>query len=115
MSTNRSTPYNNLDPDCILSAIESAGFLCTGSLFALNSFENRVYQIGIEDSTPIIAKFYRPHRWSNEAILEEHQFSQELLTHEIPVIAPLPGTNGETLHSHQEFRFALFPRKGGHA
>lgn len=108
-------PYENLDPSLILNAIESAGYLCSGSLLALNSYENRVYQVGIEDSVPLIAKFYRPHRWSNEAILEEHQFSLELVDHEIPIIAPLATADGKTLHEYQGYRFALFPRRGGHA
>lgn len=106
------TPYAQLDPNVILDAIESTGFLCTGSLFALNSYENRVYQIGIEEAQPLIAKFYRPHRWSSEAILEEHQFSLELTQHEIPVIAPLI-INDNTLHHHGDFSFALFSRRGG--
>lgn len=115
MSTeNLNTPYNNLTPELILAAIESVGFQCSGSLLALNSFENRVYQIGIEDSDPLIAKFYRPHRWSNEAILEEHQFALELMELEIPVVAPL-GPNQNTLHHYEEYRFALFPRLGGRA
>jgi len=113
-SDNHKTPYANLDPSLILTAIESAGFQCNGSLLALNSFENRVYQVGIEDSAPIIAKFYRPHRWTNEAILEEHQFALELKELEIPVVAPLI-SNENTLHHYQEFRFALFPRQGGRA
>lgn len=108
------TPYAKLNPEVILDAIESIGFLCSGSLLALNSYENRVYQIGIEGSEPLIAKFYRPLRWSSEAILEEHQFALELAQHELPVIAPLM-INDETLHHHAEFRFALFPRHGGHA
>lgn len=108
------TPYTNLNPDLILAAVESLGFQCTGSLIPLNSYENRVYQIGIEEKEPIIAKFYRPFRWSNEAIIEEHQFASELLQHEIPIIAPII-TNDETLHTHQDFRFALFPRQGGRA
>jgi Ser/Thr protein kinase RdoA (MazF antagonist) len=112
---NKNTPYANLDPGLILDAIESVGYRCSGGLFALNSFENRVYQIGIEDQSPIIAKFYRPHRWSNEAILEEHQFALELKELEIPVIAPLISESGETLHHYQEFRFALFPKQGGRA
>lgn len=108
-------PYENLDPSLILTAVESVGYLCSGSLLALNSYENRVYQVGIEDATPLIAKFYRPHRWTNEAILEEHQFSQELVEHEIPIIAPLATARGNTLHEYQGYRFALFPRRGGHA
>lgn len=112
---NSNIPYNNLNPDLILNAIESIGFRCNGSLLALNSYENRVYQVGIEDDNPIIAKFYRPQRWSDQAILEEHQFAAELLEHEIPVVAPLKSANNETLHHFQEFRFSLFPRKGGRA
>jgi len=112
---NKNIPYANLDPNVILNAIESAGFHCSGSLFALNSYENRVYQVGIEDASPLIAKFYRPHRWTDAAILEEHQFAHELLTLEIPVVAPIPGANQHTLHHFQEFRFAVFPRCGGHA
>ncbi|KTC73788.1 kinase [Legionella birminghamensis] len=114
MNQDHQTPYETLSPDTILNAVESTGFLCTGSLHALNSYENRVYQIGIENAEPLIAKFYRPHRWSSAAILEEHQFSLELVQHEIPIIAPLI-INGQSLHHYQDFRFALFPRRGGHA
>ncbi len=109
-----SHPYDRLDPDCILDAIEATGLLPSGHVLALNSYENRVYQIGIEDEPPLIAKFYRPKRWSDRAIFEEHAFSLELARQEIPVVAPLaPG--GRTLLAHQGFRFALFPRQGGHA
>lgn len=111
----QNTPYATLDPNVILDAIENAGFQCSGSLMALNSFENRVYQVGLENADPVIAKFYRPARWSNEEILEEHQFAFELNEHEIPVIAPLKNSNEESLHCYHDFRFALFPRKGGHA
>ena len=114
MTVNSATPYAQLEPNVILAAIESLEFSCSGSLLPLNSYENRVYQIGIEDAPPLIAKFYRPDRWSNEAIIEEHDFALELVSHEIPVIAPLI-TNDQTLHTYQEFRFALFPRKGGRA
>lgn len=112
---NNSTPYANLDPDLILDAIDSVGFRCTGSLLALNSYENRVYQVGVDESTPLIAKFYRPHRWSDAAILEEHRFASELVDLEIPVVAPLANAEGATLHHYQGYRFALFPRKGGRA
>ncbi|RUR09721.1 serine/threonine protein kinase [Legionella sp. km772] len=110
---NQAHPFTALEPDVILDAIESIGFTCTGSLLALNSFENRVYQVGIEGKDPLIAKFYRPERWNSEAILEEHQFSLELVEHELPIIAPLI-INEQTLHHHHGFRFALFPRRGGH-
>lgn len=109
---NDKKPYENLDPDLILSAIESVGFACNGSLIALNSYENRVYQIGIEDADPIIAKFYRPNRWSDAAILEEHAFALELVEHEIPIVAPLQ-TDAGTLVTYNNYRFALFPRRGG--
>lgn len=112
--SNTNTPYATLTPDLILNAVESMGFDCSGSLIALNSYENRVYQLGIEDKAPIIAKFYRPGRWTNAAIIEEHQFALELSALEIPVIAPLV-INDQTLFEHGEFRFALFPRKGGQA
>ena len=115
MSILSTTPFANLNPNLILDAVESLGFHCSGSLFPLNSYENRVYQIGIEEQSPLIAKFYRPLRWSNETILEEHQFAAELVAHEIPVVAPLATSQGETLHTYQDFRFALFPRQGGRA
>ena len=114
MSQTQDTPYATLDPDLILNAVESIGLHCSGGLLALNSFENRVYQIGIEDANPIIAKFYRPGRWSDDAIREEHQFAFELNEHEIPVVAPLI-INDNSLHFYQGFRFALFERKGGRA
>lgn len=110
---NSSTPYSGLNPNLILEAIESVGFQCNGSLFALNSFENRVYQVGIEDSSPLIAKFYRPARWSDETILEEHQFALELANLEIPVVAPWLSDKNASLHSYKDFRFALFPRVSG--
>ncbi|WP_454782430.1 serine/threonine protein kinase [Legionella sp. WA2022007384] len=114
MNHENQTPYAQLNPNTILDAIESTGVLCTGSLIALNSYENRVYQIGIENAEPLIAKFYRPNRWCSKAIIEEHQFSLELVQHEIPIIAPLI-INDQTLHHHCDFRFALFPRRSGHA
>ena len=109
-----SHPYDGLTPDRILDAIETTGMLPSGHILALNSYENRVYQVGIEDNPPLIAKFYRPQRWSEQAILEEHRFSRELAELEIPVIAPL-ARDGATLRQHGDFRFALFPRQGGHA
>jgi len=115
MMNSLSTPYKNLSPDLILNAVESVGFRCTGSMLALNSYENRVYQIGIEDSPPLIAKFYRPQRWSDADILEEHQFSLELMEQELPVVAPWMADNQATLHNYSNYRFALFPRWGGRA
>ncbi|MFO1389763.1 MAG: serine/threonine protein kinase [Cellvibrio sp.] len=98
-----------------MDAIESQGYLTDARIIALNSYENRVYQVGIEGSLPIIAKFYRPERWTREQILEEHSFTQALKELEISVVAPLIDDSGNTLHHYQGFDFALFPRQGGHA
>jgi Ser/Thr protein kinase RdoA (MazF antagonist) len=106
------TPFSNLDPDTVLDAVESLGFVCDGRMLALNSYENRVYQVGLEGGSPLVAKFYRPNRWSDEAILEEHRFSCELATAEIPVVPPML-RNGLTLHHFGDHRFAVFERKGG--
>jgi Ser/Thr protein kinase RdoA (MazF antagonist) len=107
------TPYEGLDPDRILGAIESIGARPDGRLLALNSYENRVYQIGLDDGGALVAKFYRPARWSDAAILEEHAFARELAQHEIPVVPPLSGPQEATLHRYQGFRFAVYPRQGG--
>jgi Ser/Thr protein kinase RdoA (MazF antagonist) len=107
-------PYQDLTPDCVLDAVDSAGFRTDGRLLALNSYENRVYQVGIDGAAPVVAKFYRPGRWSDEAILEEHTFAAELAEREVPVVAPLSNGQGETLQRHGGFRFALYPRRGGH-
>src|SRR5271170_2168812 len=85
-------PYSKLSPETVLDAIEAVGFRCDGRVLALNSYENRVYQIGIEDGDPVVAKFYRPGRWSDAAIREEHAFSTELAAQEIPVWLPCPVT-----------------------
>jgi Ser/Thr protein kinase RdoA (MazF antagonist) len=105
------TPYADLSPERILAALESVGIACTGSILALNSYENRVYQLGTEEGF-VVAKFYRPERWSDKAILEEHAFALELAAQEIPIVAPLV-LEGETLHEHEGYRFAAFPRRGG--
>ena len=107
--------FQNLTPDAVLDAIEAQGYLCDGRLLALNSYENRVYQIGIEEAEPVIAKFYRPFRWTDEAIIEEHTFTCELADAELPVVAPLENAHGETLHTHDLYRLALYPRRGGRA
>lgn len=107
------TPYADLSPDMILNAIEAQGYVCSGHLLALNSYENRVYRIGIEQSPPLIAKFYRPARWSDAAILEEHAFTAELVEQEIPIVPPLADADGRTLNEFNGYRFALFPSQGG--
>ncbi|MEE8094106.1 MAG: phosphotransferase, partial [Gammaproteobacteria bacterium] len=101
-------PYANLSPDVIMESLEGVGFQCDGRILALNSYENRVYQLGIEDGGFLVAKFYRPGRWTDEAILEEHEFTAELDGHEIPVVAPMIA-HGTTLHEHAGYRFAVFP------
>ncbi len=113
MSSNTHLLYQDLTPDRLLNAIESIGYRCDGRVLALNSYENRVYQVGIDDGAPIIAKFYRPNRWLNEAILEEHAFVMALAEHELPVVAPLQDDRGRTLHEFEGFRFSLFPRHVG--
>ncbi|MGE5026839.1 MAG: serine/threonine protein kinase [Betaproteobacteria bacterium] len=110
-----SPPYQDLTPDRILNAVESLGLRCDGRLLALNSYENRVYQIGIEEGAPVIAKFYRPLRWSDDAILEEHHFTLKLAEREIPVVAPLIDKAGHTLHEFEGFRFSVSPRQPGRA
>ncbi len=121
-------PYAALTPDCALDALDSTGLRADGRLLALNSYENRVYQMGIEDAAgdtppdarsanalgvdPVVVKFYRPARWSDDAILEEHAFTAELAAREIPVVAPLR-LNGASLHRHAGFRFAVYPKQGG--
>jgi len=108
------TPYYRLDPDTVLQSIDSLGLVTDGRLLALNSYENRVYQVGLEDAEPVVAKFYRPGRWTDEQILEEHEFSIEVAESEIPIVAP-QRYQGNTLHCYRGFRFAVFRRQGGHA
>jgi Ser/Thr protein kinase RdoA (MazF antagonist) len=107
-------PYSRLTPDVVLNSLDAVGLRCDGRLLALNSYEKRVYQVGVEDGGMVVAKFYRPARWTDEQILEEHAFARELADAEIPVVAPL-AFDGRTLHEAEGFRFAAFPRKGGRA
>ncbi len=102
-------PYSALTPDVVLDACDAAGFRADGRLLPLNSYENRVYQVWLEDGSSRVLKFYRPGRWSGEQIEEEHAFARELAEHEIPVVAPL------YTGSHGGFAFALYPRRGGRA
>ena len=107
--------FEFLTPDFILGAIDGCGYKTDGHLMALNSYENRVYQVGIEDAEPIIAKFYRPDRWCDEAIQEEHDYCADLAFAELPVVPPIKHSLGLTLHKKKGFRIALFERKGGRA
>lgn len=116
-------PYQQLSPDLVIEAIESTGLITDLRIMALNSYENRVYQVGIDEAEPLICKFYRPQRWSDEQILEEHQFSFELAAADIPMVPPLNAkalqiANADpeqTLFQHRGFRFSLYRRYGGHA
>jgi len=105
-------PYAALTPDLILHALDATGLAADGRLLALNSYENRVYQAGVEDGSAVVVKFYRPQRWTDAAILEEHAFTVELAAREIPVVAPLQ-LHGATLLHHAGFRFAVYPKQGG--
>ena len=108
------TPYAGLSPDVVLDAIAATGAVPDGRLLALGSYENRVYQVGIEDASPLVVKFYRPGRWSDAAIAEEHAFARELTEAELPIVAPI-AIDGRTLLVHAGFRYTLYPRRGGRA
>jgi Ser/Thr protein kinase RdoA (MazF antagonist) len=107
-------PFGALDPPTLLAALDRIGFATDGRLQALNSFENRVYQVGLDEGPPVIAKFYRPGRWSDAQILEEHAFLIALAEDEVPAVPPLV-RDGNTLHHARGLRFAVFPRQGGRA
>ena len=113
-SDSRPTPYADLTSERLLDAIDTVGLYGDGRLLALNSYENRVYQAGIDDGSMLVLKFYRPYRWSEAQILEEHAFAQQLADAEIPAVAPL-AIGGRTLHEHAGFHFAAYPRRGGRA
>jgi Ser/Thr protein kinase RdoA (MazF antagonist) len=106
--------YAGLTPDCVLDALDSVGVGGDGRLLALNSYENRVYQAWRDDAPPVVVKFYRPGRWSDAQIHEEHDLVAELAQAEVPAIAPM--VLGETtLHAFGGYRFAVFARHGGRA
>ncbi|MEN9537843.1 MAG: hypothetical protein RLZZ126_78 [Pseudomonadota bacterium] len=104
--------FARLTPDCVLDALCHLGLPCDGRLAALSSYENRVYQVHLDDGSALVAKFYRPGRWSREQILEEHAFTAELTTAEVPVVGPVT-LDGQTLHHHEGFDFSVSPRRGG--
>ena len=112
---NRNNFFFHLTPDIIIKAIEESGLEPTGHCMALNSYENRVYDLKLEDNTHVVSKFYRPGRWSREQILEEHDFLLELKEDEIPVCSPLHFPSGETLHEIEGIYYAVWPRTGGRA
>ncbi|MCK9489820.1 MAG: serine/threonine protein kinase [Xanthomonadales bacterium] len=114
MTSVQPRPFADLTPDVVLAALEALGLRCDGRLLALNSYENRVYRVGQEDGPPLVAKFYRPGRWSDEAIVEEHDFTAELVAEELDVVAPM-AIAGQTLHHHGNYRVAVFASVGGRA
>jgi Ser/Thr protein kinase RdoA (MazF antagonist) len=115
MGAMSAAPFADLAPDTVLNAIDGVGLATTGTLLALNSYENRVFQIGVEGEPRfVVAKFYRPARWTDAQILEEHAFTQELADAEVPAVPPL-AFGGRTLHPHGGHRFAVYPRRGGRA
>jgi Ser/Thr protein kinase RdoA (MazF antagonist) len=107
-----SHPYERLTPDVVMDALVSVGLYGDGRLMSLSSYENRVYQAHLEDGRVVVAKFYRPERWRDAQIAEEHAFAGELTQAEVPVVAPLV-LDGATLHHHEGFAFAVCPRQGG--
>jgi Ser/Thr protein kinase RdoA (MazF antagonist) len=107
-------PYAGLTPDRVLDALDSVGIRGDGRLLSLNSYENRVYQVWRDDASPVVVKFYRPARWSDSQIAEEHAFVADLADAEVPAVAPLL-LGGATLHAFEGFRFAVFDRRGGRA
>lgn len=115
--------FFELTPDRVLDAVETAGFACTGRCAALNSFENRVYDVELEEQEGVdpaarrrVVKFYRPGRWTQEQILEEHQFIADLVEAEVPAIAPLRFPDGETLkQTATGIWYTVFPKVGGRA
>jgi Ser/Thr protein kinase RdoA (MazF antagonist) len=107
-------PYAGLTAECVLDALDSVGVRGDGRMIALNSYENRVYQLWRDDAPPVVAKFYRPLRWSDDAILEEHALVEALDAHDIPAVAPM-AIDGRTLHRYGDFRFSIFARHGGRA
>ncbi len=111
--TQTNTYFFNLTPDIVIRAVEQSGFEPTGHCMALNSYENRVYDLRLKDGSHVVSKFYRPGRWTREQILEEHRFLFDLRDDEIPVCAPLTLPGGETIHETEGIMYAIWPRTGG--
>lgn len=107
--------FSMLSPERVLDALDSVGIHGDGRLLALNSYENRVYQVWRDDAPPLVAKFYRPGRWSDAQILEEHAFVHALVERELPVVPAIALADGATLHAFDGFRFSLFEKHGGRA
>lgn len=108
-------PFARLDPSRVVAAVESLGFWLPGEPFALNSYENRVYLVHDEDRRRWVVKFYRPERWTDARIIEEHDFLAELAEAGVAVAPPWRDASGQSLHVEETFRFALFPHLPGQA
>ncbi len=104
--------YEDLTPDVVLDALSEMGLAVDGRLTALSSYENRVYQVMLDDNTSLVTKFYRPERWTDAQILEEHAFAAELMAEDVPLVGPLQ-LHGQTLHHAHGFAFSVSPRRGG--
>ena len=104
--------YDALTPDVVLDALSDLGLAVDGRLTALSSYENRVYQVMLDDNSSVVAKFYRPARWTDPQILEEHSFAAELMAEEVPLVGPL-NLHDQTLHHAHGFAFSVSPRRGG--
>ncbi|MGA2612209.1 MAG: serine/threonine protein kinase [Spirochaetia bacterium] len=109
------TSFYNLSPDIIMEAAEQGGLRPTGYCMALNSYENRVYELAQEDGSHVVAKFYRPGRWTRDQIREEHELLFELRDEEVPVCAPLIMAGGESIREIEGMYYAVWPRTGGRA
>ena len=107
-------PFLRLTPEAILTSVEQFGLPTDGRLVALNSYENRVFRIGLRDGDAVVGKFYRPGRWTDDQILEEHRWTQALADEEIPVVPPLR-YDGRSLLTYNGFHYALYPYRPGHA
>jgi Ser/Thr protein kinase RdoA (MazF antagonist) len=110
--TRKPHAYETLTPDVVLDALSDLGLAVDGRLTALSSYENRVYQVMLDDDSSVVAKFYRPERWSDEQVLEEHRFAAELMAEEVPLVGPLT-LQSQTLHHAHGFAFSVSPRRGG--
>ncbi|NNF16956.1 MAG: serine/threonine protein kinase [Gammaproteobacteria bacterium] len=113
--TAKKSAFSGLLPDEIITCLEACGWECNGEIQAMASYENRVYQIGLNDGSNVVAKFYRPDRWTDEQILEEFEFTDELVALDLPVLTPLPSPSGKTLCEHGNFRFSVYRKASGHA
>src|SRR5262245_32322069 len=113
MATTAHSAFFALTPERVLDAVEVGGLRCTGRCLPLRAFENRVYEVELEDERRLVVKFYRPGRWSRDTILDEHRFLLDLADAELPAVAPLDLGTGETLHEVAGILYAAFPKVRG--